>query len=83
MLLVLEIVLTVWAWRKGWKAWSLLPLGIVAGVGFIIGFMGVNLDQIGVIGTLFDLSAITALIVIVAKGRQVEPKISNVIQTGV
>ena len=37
MLLILEIGLTIWAWKRGWKGWALLPaLGAFTG-GFIVG----------------------------------------------
>lgn len=37
MLLVLEIFLTVIAWRKGWKGWALLPTGITMLFGILLG----------------------------------------------
>lgn len=37
LLLIVEIWLTVAAWRKGWRAWSLLPLGFTLLVAAVIG----------------------------------------------
>jgi hypothetical protein len=37
MLLILEIVLTVSAWRNGWKALALLPLGVCFAIGLTVG----------------------------------------------
>lgn len=37
MLLIIEIILTVAAWKKGWKAWALVPIGIPLIIGFIVG----------------------------------------------
>ena len=37
MLLIIEIILTVAAWRNGWKAWALVPMGIPLVIGFIVG----------------------------------------------
>jgi hypothetical protein len=37
MLLFLEVVLTVRAWRKGWGAWALAPVGALAAVAFAMG----------------------------------------------
>ena len=37
MLLIAEIILTIIAWRKGWKARALLPMTIALGFGIIIG----------------------------------------------
>ena len=36
-MLIIEIALTIAAWRKGWKAWALLPLGTVIGIAALIG----------------------------------------------
>ena len=37
MVLLLEIILTVTSWRKGWRARALLPLGVTMTVGFVVG----------------------------------------------
>ena len=37
MLLLLEIWLTITAWRKGYKALALIPLGLAVLIGFSIG----------------------------------------------
>jgi hypothetical protein len=37
LLLFLEVVLTVRAWRKGWGAWALVPVGAMAAVAFTVG----------------------------------------------
>jgi len=36
-MLAIEIGLAIWAWRRGWKAWALLPIGIIFLIGFILG----------------------------------------------
>jgi len=64
MLLIIEIVLTIFAWRKGWKWYSLIPVGIAAGAGFFIGlgigYAGGSASVFnGVI--VFDILAIVAL----------------------
>ena len=38
-MLLLEIILTVTAWRKGWRARALIPVGALLSLGFIIGFV--------------------------------------------
>ena len=40
LLFAIEIVLTVLAWRKGWRGWALMPLGILIFVAFFIGVVG-------------------------------------------
>ena len=37
MLAILEVVLTIVAWRKGWRGWALLPMGILYFVAFWMG----------------------------------------------
>jgi len=75
MLLVLEIILTIEAWRRGWKGWALLPLGVGFGVGFLIGLMmgaaGASEDSIFGICLVLDLVCIGVLIGMIAKPRRV------------
>ena len=79
MILIAELVLTIFAWRRGWKWYSLLPVGcaLVVGliIGFIIGFSGggqAELNAIKPLGLMIDLLAIGALIFMVAKKRYVK-----------
>lgn len=69
MLLIVEIILTIVAWNKGWKAKSLIPLAssIVLGlfIGIILGSVGVTTIPLGVI--LIDLVAVVILIIMVVK----------------
>lgn len=37
MLMVLEIILTILAWRKGWRWKALIPVAIAAGIAFFGG----------------------------------------------
>ena len=65
-MLFLEIILTIFAWRKGWRWWALVPVGICLLIGFIIGFLiganGGSVNDIGAAGWIFDVGAIIALI---------------------
>lgn len=38
MLLILEIILTIVAWNRGWGAKALIPIGASLVIGFAIGF---------------------------------------------
>lgn len=71
MLLILEIWLTVAAWRKGWRGWALLPLGIGGGIAILIGAAvgasGGSIDQATPALLLFDLACIGTLIGMVAR----------------
>lgn len=37
MLLIIEIALTIAAWKKGWKGWALLPGAVAFLMGFMVG----------------------------------------------
>jgi hypothetical protein len=76
-MLIVEIILTVFAWRKGWKAWALLPVGIALAIGLLIGFSvgasGGNAESVRGIGIFLDIVAIGVLIYMTAKGPKVQP----------
>ena len=60
MILIAEIILTVFVWRKGWKWLSLIPVGIAMLVGFLLGLSGVT--ELGNFA-IFDVLAVVALII--------------------
>ena len=77
MLLILEIGLTVAAWRKGWRAWALVPLGGVLGMGFLIGVAvgasGGTIEHVFPLVLLLDLACVGVLIRLAVRGpRQAE-----------
>ena len=65
---MLDIILTVFAWRRGWKALALLPMGITF---FISLFLGFSEETIGWLFILI-IAEIGTLIFMVAKGRKKE-----------
>ena len=68
MLLIVEIILTVKAWKNGWKGLALLPLGAAFGLGLVMGAGGVQPD----IGTclVVELPVLGSLIAMAAKSRK-------------
>ena len=44
MILILEVILTVVAWRRGWRGWALLPFAVVSILSLLIGVCGGFLD---------------------------------------
>jgi hypothetical protein len=66
MLLILEIALTVAAWRKGWGLRALLPLAVAFGLAFTLGVVGgasgSTASDLAVPCFLCDLGAVIALI---------------------
>lgn len=71
MILILEIILTIVAWKRGWKWLSLLPIGIGLLIGFLIGMGMANSSgsEISTVGLILDLIivAILAVMCIVKK----------------
>ncbi len=66
MLLVLEILLTVSAWRKGWGPMALLPIAIGVPVGVLIAVATQSMGSAIVV----DLAITGVLVVMSHKGRK-------------
>jgi len=60
MLIIVQVLLTVFVWRKGWKWRSLIPLGSAFLTGVFIGLSGVIFDPVTLL--FLDVLAIIALI---------------------
>lgn len=71
MLLVIEIALTVFAWRAGWKALSLLPLviGVVLGFGGGVIMAATGASDFWPALLVIDVAVIAVLGVMVKYGR--------------
>jgi hypothetical protein len=78
---IIQIVLIVIAWGKGWKGYALIPTGATLSLGF---FLGLALGASGheaairtapffVLGLLFDLGAIGVLIYMICRPRVLNP----------
>ena len=74
-MLLLEIGLTGWAWRRGWKGWALLPLivGVLAGMllGASVGAAGGSAEDVNGMALILDLACIGTLILMGLRGREV------------
>jgi uncharacterized membrane protein YfcA len=74
MITVLEIILTISAWKRGWRWRALLPLaiGCVAGflVGAAVGAGGGSVDDVLPIAVLMELAVVGSLIAMVARAPQ-------------
>jgi len=72
MLLIIEIILTIFVWRKGWRWWAIVPVGLALliglSIGFGIGISGGDTSTIGMSSILIDLAAICALVIMLAVG---------------
>ena len=72
MLLAIEIILTIFAWRNGWKWLALIPVGAALVIGFFIGLnVGLTGGEISPNIVILDVFAIIALIVmLIKKGKK-------------
>lgn len=70
-MLIIEIILTIFAWRKGWKWLSLIPVGAALLLGLLIGFSvgssGGSVESVNGFAFFLDLLVIIALIVMNVK----------------
>ena len=62
MLLIIEIILAIVAWKRGWKAWALVPLLFAFMAGIFFGLMGASPEQ-SYVYVISDLIAIAMLII--------------------
>lgn len=71
MILLIEIILTISAWRKGWKARALLPLGLGMSVSFLIGMAvgasGGTIENVIPLCVLIELAILVSLIIMAIK----------------
>ena len=65
---IIEIILTIFAWRNGWKWLSLIPIGTVFVLAFFIGLSG----QADTNVYWLDVMAIIALILMIVNKKKVE-----------
>ena len=74
MLLILEIMLTISAWRRGYKAWALLPVGLVLFIGFLIGYNDPEAVENGELMDFIwiDILAIVALVIMIFSAQSQE-----------
>jgi hypothetical protein len=77
LMMVVEVILTVVAWRKGWRGWALLPMGAIMLVGLVAGLVagavGATESQFShVTVALFplELVGVGVLVWMAAKGRK-------------
>jgi len=68
MLLIAEILLTIWAWRKGWRSKALIPVCSAIGIGIIVGCILISSGAtISIYLSIFDVMAIIALSIMINK----------------
>jgi hypothetical protein len=80
-MMFIEIWLTVLAWRKGWKGYALLPMGVSFSLAFltgiVVGLSGGSVDRLWSVGILLEVCVIVALILMVNR----QPNAAKAIQS--
>lgn len=64
--MIIELILTVVAWRKGWGPIALLPFA----VGMVLGVIGAGMSNSLVPAVMADLMIYAALITMIVAGRK-------------
>ena len=81
MLLLVEVGLTIAAWKKGWGAKALLPVGATLALGLLfgvaIGLGGGTIEAAAPVALLSDLAAIGILIAMVRRVPNSQPIIAR------
>jgi hypothetical protein len=76
MLLFVEFILTIIAWKRGWKWWAILPAAIAMIAGFIVdlvvGALGMHDFYTGLVSIILDAFIILALVIMIIRRRQVK-----------
>jgi hypothetical protein len=71
MFLIIEVILVVKAWRRGWRAWALVPPATAVFVGFLIGMAiatsGGTVDPLSPVFLFGDIACICVLCVMSAR----------------
>ena len=62
MLVIIEIILTIIAWIRGWKWWALVPGAVTFILGLMMGASGVTQMQAPMV---VDVACIVSLIILV------------------
>jgi predicted lipid-binding transport protein (Tim44 family) len=77
MLFFVEIILTVSAWKRGWRGWALIPLAIGFFLAFfagaLMGAAGMGDEALGLL-IIIDIAIIVSLIVMVIVPRRTAAK---------
>lgn len=84
MLLIIEIIMTVAAFRRGFKGWALLPIGFAFLTGALI---GMNNPELALSDQIFnyvwiDIIAIVVLGIMIVAGKNKVEKSENLNTSG-
>ena len=68
---IIEIILTIVAWNKGWRWQSLIPIGTVFILGFMMGIGGAESTSV----IWLDVMAVIALIIMIFNKKQINENV--------
>jgi hypothetical protein len=73
---IIEIALAIWAWNRGWRGWSLLPIGIGWAIVLIVGFVLYDAGVLKIVVPnirgliIIELAVLGMLIFMIARPRE-------------
>ena len=74
LFLIVETILTVIAWRKGWRGWALIPIVANLLISFVVGaaieVSGGYVEMAYLLFLIFDIATVVVLSVLIKKGRR-------------
>lgn len=76
MLLALQVILTIQAWRKGWRFLALLPVGTVLFLVYSLTSIMTDFDNLFVPALCLDLLCVGALSTMVNRAPQSAPTLT-------
>jgi uncharacterized integral membrane protein len=86
MITVLEIILTISAWKRGWRWRALLPLALGCVAAFLVGAAaganGGSVEDVLPIAVLLELAVVGSLIAMVARSPRTA-RLAGSSQTGI
>jgi len=74
MIIIIEIILTIVAWTRGWKAQALIPMGSVFAIGFFIGLTATVTAALLSALLWLDGACIVALMIMSTTGKNLPKK---------
>jgi len=73
---IIEIALAIWAWNRGWRGWSLLPIGIGWAIVLVVGFVLYDAGVLKIVVPnirgliIIELAVLGMLIFMIARPRE-------------
>lgn len=69
---IVQIVLTFFAWKNGWKWKALIPMVSLFIIGFMFGLFGLNINELSLLILILDIIGTIALILMVVNKNKIK-----------